>query len=144
MQGKVACFKLVVFNKTACILKLIDFGLSKMWTFSSQFSSGSSQYPAGTTTYVSPERWELTDSTLSKEELEMKGDIYSIGVILWEMQEMKYPFNGELPAVIKGHAKRGVLPKTASDPPSDYNNIREKCLSLHPENRPSAAGKRCV
>eukprot|EP00118_Oscarella_pearsei_P019435 m.206694 g.206694 ORF g.206694 m.206694 type:complete len:71 (+) comp39680_c0_seq14:980-1192(+) len=61
---------------------------------SSQFSSGSSQYPAGTTTYVSPERWELTDSTLSKEELEMKGDIYSIGVILWEMQEMKYPFNG--------------------------------------------------
>eukprot|EP00118_Oscarella_pearsei_P019437 m.206733 g.206733 ORF g.206733 m.206733 type:complete len:628 (+) comp39680_c0_seq28:171-2054(+) len=123
--------------------KLVDFGLSKMWTISSKFSSTHSQYPAGTTTYISPERWGLTpiDTILGKDELDKKGDIYSIGVILWEMQEMKYPFDEEIPTVIETNAKRGFLPKPSKGPPtvcSDYNNIREQCCSLYPENRPPA------
>eukprot|EP00118_Oscarella_pearsei_P007853 m.312912 g.312912 ORF g.312912 m.312912 type:complete len:76 (+) comp327367_c0_seq1:643-870(+) len=51
--------------------------------------------PAGTYTFIAPERWKGTLNWIgTKEELGMKADVYSFGVILWIISELKEPFEG--------------------------------------------------
>ena len=54
--------------------------------------------PSGTVTHISPERYDDQpygdgDDTMA---LAKKSDVYSYGVLLWEIRERKHPYQGQL------------------------------------------------
>jgi serine/threonine protein kinase len=70
------------------ILKLVDFGISKSIDASSvDFTSTSTNLSMGTLLYMSPEQIKST------KEVTYLSDIYSLGVVLWEMVMGKVPYN---------------------------------------------------
>eukprot|EP00118_Oscarella_pearsei_P011140 m.72573 g.72573 ORF g.72573 m.72573 type:complete len:223 (+) comp35806_c0_seq20:668-1336(+) len=84
------------------VCKITDFGLSKMRGLSQSTSRSSSSgsghsNPAGTVLYIAPERYDgacTTTTGSSCSDQLIKCDVYSFGVILWEMKERKQPYAG--------------------------------------------------
>ena len=55
-------------------------------------------FPSGTVTHISPERYDdhpYGDGD-DKMALAKKSDVYSYGVLLWEIRERKHPYQGQL------------------------------------------------
>jgi serine/threonine protein kinase/Flp pilus assembly protein TadD len=71
-------------------IKIMDFGLAKMKGASKLTQAGST---VGTTAYMSPEQAQ-------GEEVDRRSDIFSFGVVLYEMLTSRLPFQGEHQAAI--------------------------------------------
>lgn len=71
-------------------IKVMDFGIAR---FARQDSSTMSEKTIGSVHYISPEqaRGDITDE---------KSDIYSVGVMLYEMLTGKKPFDGDTPVAV--------------------------------------------
>ena len=67
------------------IVKIMDFGISKMFGSSQLTKTGTTM---GTTAYMSPEQ-------ATGEKLDQRTDIWSMGVVLYEMLTQKIPFSGD-------------------------------------------------
>ena len=57
--------------------------------------------PSGTVTHISPERYSEHpygdgDEKDVRIDLAKKSDVYSYGVLLWEIRERKHPYQGQL------------------------------------------------
>lgn len=110
-------------------LKVMDFGLAKFLDAPLNLSKPGE--PVGTTFYMSPEQ-------ACGEQLDERTDIYSLGVIFYEMLTGKPPFQGSSALSVVQH-----IIKTPPAPPSNFkSNIpREmeeiclKCLAKKPEER---------
>ena len=90
-------------------LKLVDFGISKSIDASSvDHTSTSTNLSMGTLLYMSPEQIKST------KDVTYLSDIYSLGVVLWEMVMGKVPYNwNELSAFeIQVKIVQESLPKT--------------------------------
>ncbi|MCD7824343.1 MAG: Stk1 family PASTA domain-containing Ser/Thr kinase [Oscillospiraceae bacterium] len=88
-------------------IKVMDFGIA---CFSRQNAGTGTERTMGSVHYVSPEqaRGERTDE---------RGDIYSVGVMMYEMLTGRKPFDGETPvAVAMKHMSEEPVP------PSQYNS----------------------
>ena len=73
-------------------VKLLDFGLAKLLPMNEiTRSSGASPDLAGTLPYMSPEQ-------LKGQPADSRNDIYSLGVVLYELATAKRPFEGAVPA----------------------------------------------
>ena len=86
----------------------------------------------GTPYYWCPEVWEGKPYSF-------KGDMWSLGVILYELWALKPPFNAsDIPGlfnkVLKGKYDR--IPKEYSN---DLSKIIDMCLSIKPSGRPQAS-----
>lgn len=99
-------------------LKLCDFGL---------VSTKVTQ--AGTPAYMCAEL--LENKPFSK-----KVDLYSFGVLMWEMFERGIPFAGLLPYEIKECVCAGERPNMPADMPHEIQVICEQCWAQEPEDRP--------
>ncbi|HEX9961469.1 MAG TPA: serine/threonine-protein kinase [Pyrinomonadaceae bacterium] len=89
-----------------------------------------------TVEYLSPER--CSDA----EEVDSRADIYSLGVILYEMLAGEVPFTGENATdVMLKHAQEPPLPLSAfrSDLPNEIELIVQRALAKVPENRYQSA-----
>lgn len=89
----------------------------------------------GTTAWTAPEMFvpELMA------EYGLKVDVYSFGIVLWEMFECTLPYSGMSRFDIKDAVRSGHRPsfRDRSSCPPFYNDLYQMCVSQNPEDRPT-------
>jgi eukaryotic-like serine/threonine-protein kinase len=112
-----------------------DFGLAKVTT-DSGLTTHSGRI-VGTPAYMSPE--QARGDTGSVDE---QSDVFSLGVILFELLTGRTPFVGELPAIISSISSNNIpSPRTLNNSvPRDLETICLKAASFQPSARYSTAG----
>ncbi|CAB4391602.1 unnamed protein product [Rhizophagus irregularis] len=121
-------------------IKLADFGLSKRIkeTFNSQSNLEDDIVP-----YIDPKIFNKSgnnDNTTKLYTLNKKSDVYSVGIILWELSSGKQPFyiEGEQYDInLAVKISQGLREKIIPDTPEDYVNIYSECWNNEPDDRPT-------
>jgi serine/threonine protein kinase/beta-lactam-binding protein with PASTA domain len=109
-------------------IKIGDFGLARAVTTST--STGAALI--GTVAYLSPE-------LVLGRQADARSDIYSVGIMLYEMITGKQPFDGEVPIqVAYQHVNGTVGPPSAVVPglAAEMDELVQWCTANDPENRP--------
>ena len=106
--------------------KVCDFGLSRIIAPKNQNMTGN----VGTVSWIAPEVFE-------KQPYDAKADVYSFGIVMWELYTKQVPFQDlntfEIPmAVIKG--ERPPIPKEC---PKEYAKLMQSCWHKKPAKRPT-------
>lgn len=111
------------------MVKVADFGIARAWNRSTELTQTGSVI--GTATYFSPEQAQGRPA-------DIRSDIYSLGVVLYEMLAGRPPFRGESPmSVAYQHVSAEVAPPSShnSDVPPELDAIVLRALSKDPERR---------
>jgi hypothetical protein len=109
-------------------VKLTDFGLARAAEDVRLTRSG---LVAGTPLYMSPEQ-------ASGEELDARSDLFSLGVVLYELAAGEPPFNGKTPlAVLKRLTEEQPQPLRERNPdlPEWFVHIVDRLLAKNPKDR---------
>jgi hypothetical protein len=105
-------------------VKVLDFGIARMEGFSGLTSASTL---IGSPEYLAPERAEGPG--------DVRADLYSLGVILYQMLSGKVPFDGGTPfTIMRRHATEAPPPLPPGLPQPVYP-IVERCLAKRPEDR---------
>jgi serine/threonine-protein kinase len=119
--------------------KVLDFGIAKIQqTDARDADITAANLVIGTPQYMSPEQCSQSGA------IDSRSDIYSLGIILYEMLAAELPFTGESPTVI--------MMKQVQDPPPSIQEIRPevpttvaqiilKALAKQPADRFQTAGE---
>ena len=110
-------------------VKVADFGIARAWNHSTELTQTGSVI--GTATYFSPEQAQGRAADL-------RSDIYSLGVVLYEMLVGRPPFQGETAmAVAYQHVSTAVPPPSSrnSDVPPELDAIVLRALVKDPDGR---------
>jgi len=110
-------------------LFLTDFGIAKLLESSPQFTSTGAMI--GTPAYMSPEQAQ-------GQKVDQRSDIYSLGIILYEMATGRVPFEAETPlaVVLKQLNEPLPLPSTVKpDIPPAVERVILKALAKNPDDR---------
>ena len=121
-------------------VKVIDFGLAKKIRGdlagkpAARATAGIIQAGfVGTPNYASPEQ-------LDEKELDVRSDIYSLGVTLWFMLAGKPPFTGSVVQVMSQHLHRQPPFGELGEQPESLVFLLRRMLAKEPANRPQSAG----
>lgn len=117
-------------------VKVMDFGIARAMNDSGHTMT-SAQTVMGTAQYLSPEqaRGEVVDA---------RSDLYSTGVLLYELLTGKPPFTGDSPVSIAyQHVSEQALPPSQVDPEldSDVDAIVMRSLAKSPDDRYQTAAE---
>jgi serine/threonine-protein kinase len=122
-------------------IKVLDFGISKVTGFGPGLDMTHADAIMGSPLYMSPEQM------LSARSVDARADIWSMGVILYELISGRAPFRGEnLPEVCMSIASqptpplRGTLPET----PASLDVVLAKCLQKDRKKRYSNVAELAV
>ncbi len=116
-------------------LKLLDFGLAREVSKGGPTRTG---ITFGTPEYMSPEQ------AMSARKVRAPGDVWSVGVMLYELLSGEHPFTGETPNAIMANAIKEPLPPLrdkAPHVPPELATVVERALEKEPEDRPQTAGE---
>jgi hypothetical protein len=111
-------------------VSLIDFGLAK--TNETEASLTGSREIFGTPYYMSPEQGHA-------EVIDARSDLYSLGVVFYEMLIGRKPFNGATAMEVIYKHKRAELPEIAAEFTS-YEGLLRGLLAKSPADRFQSAG----
>ncbi|EXX57405.1 uncharacterized protein OCT59_023999 [Rhizophagus irregularis] len=118
-------------------IKLADFGLSKRIKESFNFQSNLFEMVP----YVDPQIFNIIDDNNTQIQvysLNKKSDIYSIGVLLWEISSGRPPFYNEPHNVdLAMEILRSFREKPIPNTPENYIKIYTECWNNEPDNRPT-------
>eukprot|EP01025_Chloroclados_australasicus_P061824 TRINITY_DN8122_c0_g1_i1.p1 TRINITY_DN8122_c0_g1~~TRINITY_DN8122_c0_g1_i1.p1 ORF type:complete len:1022 (+),score=130.66 TRINITY_DN8122_c0_g1_i1:70-3135(+) len=115
-------------------IKLSDFGLSKIRQLQDAGRASSLQV-LGTAPYTSPEVFRSNGMNVEDE----KVDIYSLGVIMWEIWTLQRPWDGEnMVAISYKVVNEGRRPPMPDNVPTHLQNLIQACWYDDPQRRPSA------
>jgi serine/threonine-protein kinase len=120
------------------LLKVMDFGLAKLLAPApfNNLTATNTEFAVGTPGYMCPEQ-------ARGEDMDGRGDLYSVGVILYELLTGRLPFAGQ--------ATMDVLLAHATEPPPSFADVGGsgvspeieavvlKCLAKSPNDRPGHA-----
>ncbi len=110
------------------VAKILDFGLAKLQSQTNITKAGST---LGTAAYMSPEQ-------AKGDEVDHRTDIFSFGVVLYEMLTDEMPFKGDYDQAII-YSLLNQEPKSISETrrhvPDDVEAIVNKCLQKQPTDR---------
>lgn len=114
------------------VTKVADFGLSRVSSRMRNAASG----PVGTPIYTAPELFLDEEAPLST-----KADVYSFGIILWELVtcETPYPDINDLKEVYDEIVVNGKRPPIPENCPIKLAQLMEQCWHPDPHTRPSFA-----
>jgi serine/threonine protein kinase len=114
--------------------KIMDFGIARSLTGKGITGVG---VMIGTPEYMSPEQVE-------SKEIDQRSDIYSLGVILYEMVTGQVPFEGDTPYSI-GVKHKSEVPRNPKEInpqiSDDLNRMILKCLEKEKDKRYQSAGE---
>jgi Tol biopolymer transport system component len=130
-------------------VKLLDFGLAKIaLTKSSPAKTGQCADPpvaatltmaltgkneiVGTLYYMSPEQLQAQGTS---QEVDARSDIFSFGLVLYEMLTGKRAFDGASPATVIAAIMERPAPSIADVAPPALDRVLKRCLEKDPENR---------
>ncbi|TNE48469.1 MAG: hypothetical protein EP343_15370 [Deltaproteobacteria bacterium] len=110
------------------IPKVNDFGLAKHTEFDSLTHTGAVM---GTFHYMPPEQFEET------KRVDARADVYSLGVILYQMTTGRLPYNSPMPGLML-QVLRGSYP-APKEAPQELHGVIETCLQSNPDERYASA-----
>ena len=108
------------------LVKLGDFGIAKRF----QKTMDKAKTFIGTPYYLSPE-------IINGKPYDSKSDIWSLGVLLYEMMTFKMPFNANSLPMLSVKIMRGQYIPPPTTYTKDLRELVTKCLTVEPKNRPS-------
>jgi len=131
--------------------KLADFNIS----FSNEVAASAREFFGGSLSYMSPEQLEAyhPEMDVQPEDLDARSDIYSLGVLLWELATGDRPFHDPMLsegilATVADMAERrrnGVTQATIDNLPHDFprglRDVLLRCLAPKPQDRFADAGQ---
>jgi len=112
--------------------KVMDFGIARALRFDDLTASGAF---LGTPDYVAPEMVEGRGT-------EPRSDLYSLGIVFYEVLTGQRPFGGDVPfAILRKHCTEEPPPMSRFAPglPADLEAIVLRLLRKRPEDRPASA-----
>lgn len=113
------------------VCKVCDFGLARVLEGE---STGILTSQLGTMTHMPPELFKL-DPREAK--MTPKVDIYSTGILLWQVITGRAPFQGlSLPQIVI-RVSRGGLLKLPDEAPRQFRDVFDRCTNPDPNQRPS-------
>src|SRR5271169_262536 len=120
-------------------VKLLDFGLAKIGLGSNPPSdatltmalTGKNEI-VGTLYYMSPEQLQFQ---ATGQEVDSRSDIFSFGLVLYEMLTGKRAFDGSSPATVIAAIMDRPAPSITDVAPPALDRVLQRCLEKDPENR---------
>jgi serine/threonine-protein kinase len=120
-------------------IKLLDFGLAKVGhgnnppsdTTLTMALTGKNEI-VGTLYYMSPEQLQ---SQATGQEIDARSDIFSFGLVLYEMLTGKRAFDGSSPATVIAAIMERPAPSIGAVAPPALDRVLKRCLEKDPENR---------
>ena len=115
------------------LVKIVDFGLASVGQ-STRSRLTQSGILVGTPEYISPEQ-------ITGQPIDGRTDLYSLGVVLWEMASGKQPFQGPNAVnVLFQHLEPDVprLRTIVPEVPEYFDDFVMRCMSRQPSDRPES------
>lgn len=114
--------------------KVLDFGIAKIREREGEYDPGltAPDLVIGTPQYMSPEQCSQSPG------IDARSDVYSLGVIIYEMLVGHVPFSGESPTAIMMKHLQEPAPSVLDerpDLPSSLERVVSRAMAKQPENR---------
>ncbi len=112
--------------------KLADFGLAKVRSEISSRNSAQSGGAKGTTQWMAPEIFISLNP-----EYTTKTDVFSFGIVLWELAAHEYPYKNANPNVVPVLVMQGLRETFPLGTPEVYAQLAQQCWDGAPDKRPT-------
>lgn len=120
-------------------IKLLDFGLAKIGPGKNPPSDATltmaltgKNEMVGTLYYMSPEQLQ---AQATGQEIDARSDIFSFGLVLYEMLTGKRAFDGSSPATVIAAIMERPAPSIGDIAPPALDRVLKRCLEKDPDNR---------
>ena len=133
----------VTFDGTKPVIKLIDFGIAKLKRAEGAAGAGQKNLTVagmmmGTPEYMAPEQ------AYSATDVDARADLYSVGVMMYEMLAGQTPAQGDDPRIVVLKVERGEvtpLVHVAPNVPPEVAGLVHRAMAPRPELRFSSAAE---